>query len=556
MSPIARDIRPSTPPNTLGESSGGAKIYTDSADHELVQHRLGMIFGMLALILAGFLVLMIAYTAIALRSRFWAFTLSPSKLAHLIGVFLLAGAWQALRGRSRTRAFLAATDLIGTLIIMVLTAIVIALMPEGIRADLGGCVVYILFVTIRAALVPSPPRWTVLVSAIAMIPIPLGGYVAALRDPTWPAQMPHSSVFVVTTGWCLGGIAAAWAISHVVYGLRAEVKSAMRLGQYTLEEKIGEGGMGEVYRASHALLQRPTAIKLLSPDQSGGVNLKRFEREVQLTSKLTHPNTIAIYDFGHTRAGVFYYAMELIDGVSLEHLVEEDGPQTPGRVVHILAQMAGALAEAHECGLIHRDVKPANTLLSLRGGLPDFVKVLDFGLVKETGETAKTNLALTTSNTVTGTPHYMAPESVMSPDEIDARVDIYALGAVAYWLLTGATVFEGHNLVEILSHHVHTPPKPPSASAPATWSVPAELDALVLKCLAKDPAARPVSARALASELHALEEDGSWTPWNEEEARAWWNVRQAKMARTAVRTGLTTHEGAATLEIAPHVAKS
>ncbi len=298
----------------------------------------------------------------------------------------------------------------------------------------------------------------------------------------------------------------------------------MRLGQYTLEEKIGEGGMGAVYRAKHALLRRPTAIKLLSPDHAGVANVARFEREVQLTSKLTHPNTIAIYDFGHTRAGAFYYAMELIDGVSLQELCEEDGPQPAGRVVYILSQIAGALAEAHELGLIHRDVKPANILLSSRGGLPDFVKVLDFGLVKEVDSA---DPALSTANALTGTPLYMAPESILRPDSVDARVDLYALGGVAYWLLTGTAPFEGSSLVEICSKHLHTPAVAPSSRA--SGNVPAALDALVLRCLAKEADERPASARVLAAELHALRTE---SPWSEEDARNWW------VARSAVRTSL------------------
>jgi len=190
--------------------------------------------------------------------------------------------------------------------------------------------------------VPSPPRWTVIVSTLAALPLPFGAYLASGRDPLWPAEIPRSSPFVMVGAWCVGGITAAWAISRIVYGLRSEVKSAMRLGQYTLEDKIGEGGMGAVYRARHALLRRPTAIKLLSADRAGITNVRRFEREVQLTSQLTHPNTIAIYDFGHTPDGVFYYAMELIDGISLQDLCEEDGAQPPGRVIYILIQIASA----------------------------------------------------------------------------------------------------------------------------------------------------------------------------------------------------------------------
>jgi serine/threonine-protein kinase len=524
MSPEGRVIREAGAPVT-SSVNGAARLFTDTDDHDLVQRRLGITYGIFSLIILGFWVLVAVFIAIGMPSRFWELQLSASKLVHLAGVLVLGGAWFLCRGPARSRSVLAAIDLGGSLILTTVAAVVIALSPQGIRAEVLGSVIFVLVVSVRAALVPSPPRWTVLVSAIAAIPTPIGAYACALRDAFWnDALMPRTAVLMISFGWAFAGILASYVTSRVVYGLRAEVKSAMRLGQYTLEEKIGEGGMGSVHRARHALLQRPTAIKLLSPDRAGAANVKRFEREVQLTSKLTHPNTIAIYDFGHTHEGVFYYAMELIDGVSLQELGEEEGALPPGRVVFILAQAASALAEAHDIGLIHRDVKPANILLTLRGGLPDFVKVLDFGLVKET---TGGDAALSTANAIAGTPLYMAPESITRPEAVDARVDLYALGGVAYWLLTGAPVFEGANLVEICSHHLHTKPTPPSERAPG---IPPELDALVLRCLAKKADDRPSSARALMLELRALQDE---CPWSEDEALRWWTARTA---RTEVRT--------------------
>ena len=214
----------------------------------------------------------------------------------------------------------------------------------------------------------------------------------------------------------------------MTFRLRKSVARARRLGQYTLKEKLGEGGMGVVYRAEHEMLRRPTAIKLLPPGKAGEDSLKRFEREVQMTARLTSPHTVSIFDFGRTPDGLFYYVMEYLDGIDLEDLVKQNGPVAPGRAVRILRQVCAALAEAHGIGLIHRDIKPANILLCERGGFPDIAKVLDFGLVREIS--AASDPRLTAENVLHGTPQYLAPEAIRNEDSIDARSDLYALGAV------------------------------------------------------------------------------------------------------------------------------
>jgi serine/threonine-protein kinase len=319
--------------------------------------------------------------------------------------------------------------------------------------------------------------------------------------------------------WCAVVSFLATTTSWVSGGVRKERRDAWRLGPYTLTEKLGEGGMGVVYLARHAMLRRPAAIKLLRPDRPGTASLARFEREVQLTARLTHPNTIRIFDYGRTPDGIFYYAMEYLDGASLADVIDASGPMPPGRVIHILEQAAGALAEAHRVGLIHRDIKPANIFLTEQGGVPDVAKVLDFGLVKQVGAAdahESTLPRISLADSITGTPLYMAPESITTPDKVDARTDLYALGAVGYFLLTGRHVFTGRTALEVCGHHLLSEPTPPSVRLGAR--VPADLEALILSCLAKDPADRPADARALQTALRACRDAGAWS---EEDARAW-----------------------------------
>jgi eukaryotic-like serine/threonine-protein kinase len=284
------------------------------------------------------------------------------------------------------------------------------------------------------------------------------------------------------------------------------VGSEHRLGPYTLGEKIGEGGMGVVYKAHHAMLKRPTAIKLLPSERAAGRELERFEREVQLTSMLSHPNTISVYDFGRTDEGSFYYAMEYLEGLDLQALVEKSGPQPPARVAHLLAQVCGALVEAHGVGLLHRDIKPANVFLCERGGIRDVVKVLDFGLIKQFGSRNE-DAPRTESNAIVGTPMYLSPEAVTAPEEMDGRSDLYAVGALGYFLLTGAPPFSGKSMIDVCCQHLHAEPVPPSRRA--VGPIPASLEELILSCLAKSPARRPADAASLQRALLPLA--AAWT---------------------------------------------
>jgi serine/threonine-protein kinase len=295
------------------------------------------------------------------------------------------------------------------------------------------------------------------------------------------------------------------------------VQEAARLGQYVLERELGQGGMGVVYLAKHAMLRRPTAVKLLPPDRAGKQALARFEREVQLTSALRHPNTIAIYDYGRTPDGVFYYAMEYLDGLDLERVVQAEGPLPPERVVHVLRQVAGALEEAHAAGLVHRDIKPSNIVLCRYGNRFDFAKVLDFGLVRQTQASADPNLSAVEA--LTGTPLYMAPEAVTDASSIDARADLYSLGAVAYYLLTGERVFEGKTVVQVCGHHLFSPVVPPSKRLGR--ALPEALERIVLDCLEKDRDKRMPSASSLLARLEAC----GLAPWTADQAESCWAER-------------------------------
>jgi eukaryotic-like serine/threonine-protein kinase len=376
---------------------------------------------------------------------------------------------------------------------------------------------YVAFtVFMRAIVVPSSGRRTAIISTVVFVPVWCAAIAIALAPVPDKLKVALPSPAFIVGGVVLGlvPILLASVGSDIIYGLRRQVSEAMQVGQYTLDRKIGEGGNGAVYRAHHALLRRPTAIKLLLPDRVGAENLDRFEREVQHMSQLTHPNTVAVFDYGRSRDGVFYYAMEYLGGINLEHLVRSFGRQPSGRVTQILIQVCGALHEAHAAGLIHRDVKPANIILCERGSVPDVAKVVDFGLVKEIAR--DTGAA---SPAVLGTPAYIAPEAVTDPERITHAVDLYALGAVAYYLLTAQRVFEGATPTELCVQHVAQPPVPPSRRA--AIAIAPELEAIVMRCLAKRPADRHPSAAALAEALEALPPAGDWS---KADAVAWWEA--------------------------------
>jgi serine/threonine-protein kinase len=319
----------------------------------------------------------------------------------------------------------------------------------------------------------------------------------------------------------------AYVGARVVSRLGAAVRQARELGSYRLVERLGRGGMGEVWRAEHRLLARPAAIKLIRPEVLGGNDpearrtlVRRFEREAQATAMMRSRHTIALYDFGVSEDGTFYHVMELLDGLDLHALVRRYGPVPAERAVYLLCQVCDSLAEAHEAGLIHRDIKPANIYSCRHGREADVVKVLDFGLVKHLEPAAPGAELLTAGDLSGGTPAFMAPEQALGEDRVDARSDLYAVGCVAYWLLTGTLVFEGSTPLETIVMHVHAQPDLPSRRT--EQSIPAELETLILTCLAKDPAARPQTADELAARLAAVPLERRWTA---EDARRWWASR-------------------------------
>jgi serine/threonine-protein kinase len=314
----------------------------------------------------------------------------------------------------------------------------------------------------------------------------------------------------------LVGAVLATFTSYTLNSLREEVHEARRFGQYQLVSKLGSGGMGDVYLAEHMLMKRPCALKLIHADSSANpLALARFEREVKSTASLTHPHTIEIYDYGHANDGTFYYVMEYLPGLSLHELLAKYGPLPPGRAIYLLRQACSALAEAHAAGLIHRDLKPGNIYVSERGGLCDFVKILDFGLVKVTHDPGSAKL--TADRTISGTPLYMAPEQALGAERVDNRSDLYALGAIGYQMLTGTPPFPGDNPVALLIAHAREPVPSISSIRP---DVPADLEAVLLRCLAKSPEDRYADALQLEqalAECHAANE------WNAQQAAVWWH---------------------------------
>jgi serine/threonine-protein kinase len=444
--------------------------------------------------------------------------------------------WAGTRRKILSPPLLAAIDVVATLSNVAIFMAGPSLVPLWARPELLQLLLVTDVLVLRAFLVPSTARRTALLGGVAALGITIStAYMYAGQKPH--PEAPDAIAYVAIAAFFgLGMVLVTALTSRTIFGLRQRVREATELGQYTLLEKIGEGGMGIVFKARHAMLRRPTAIKLLPVERAGEHNLARFEREVQMTSVLTHPNTVSIYDYGRTSSGTLYYAMEYLDGIDLEALVAIAGPQEPGRVIHLLRQACGALGEAHEVGLIHRDVKPANLLLCSRAGNPDLIKVLDFGLVKSIG--GPRDAAETAANQLVGTPLYLSPESIVTPGKMDARSDLYALGALGYFLLVGQPPFTATSAVEVCGHHLHTQPVAPAVRLGRAATL--RLDELILWCLEKSPDARPPNAEALSRALDTCDDVPAWSA---EQARAWWETHApAIRARRAKQDAASGHD--------------
>jgi serine/threonine-protein kinase len=370
-----------------------------------------------------------------------------------------------------------------------------------------------------AAIVPSTPSKTLLAGVLAVSMNPAAMLIARARG-LWNFESVTDALFMHYPDYLLLGVAVV--ISHIVTGLGQQVAKAREMGSYRLGKLLGRGGMGEVYYATHRLLARPAAIKLIRPEMLGGADPEaaaraaaRFRLEAETAASLRSPHTVELYDFGVTEDETLYFVMELLEGLSLESLVRRHGPLPAARVIHILRQICASLDEAHVRNLVHRDIKPANIHVGRMGLVDDFVKVLDFGLVKPFTDGKLEHSLVTQGGIIVGTPGYMAPEIALS-NKVDGRADLYSVGCVAYYALTGRQVFEGDTVMQVFAQHLHTDPVPPSQKGPNP--IPPELERVVLSCLAKRPEDRPQSAGELDRQLAAVDVE----PWTAADARRWW----------------------------------
>jgi hypothetical protein len=548
-------LRMSASPTRLAESGTGAVLergLDTSNGLDFVRERLALVGKTLFLVSFGFYLFLLASMVLIGGAPLVVVVTGPVAVGHLAASWTMGLVWLLASRVRLSRRSLATLDAIGIVVACSFLSIM-TVNDEG--QILQVLLALTVTVMIRAILVPSRPGRTMVLTALAFLPtvvVCIARHHPTALLPGFTAGYQKQYMTLNTVLWSVLGTTLATIISRVTYGLRRQVAEANELGQYVLEEKIGGGGMGEVWRARHRLLIRPAAIKLIRPQVSGDPELllRRFEREARATAALKSPHTVQLYDFGATEDGRLYYVMELLDGLDLDSLVRQYGPLPVERVVHLLRQVCSSLQDAHSNGLVHRDIKPANVVVSRAGTTFDFAKVLDFGLVKldSAGKAEDDAVKLSTEGSTSGTPAFMAPEVVLGVADTDHRVDLYALGCVGYWLLTGKLIFAGRSVVEVMFHHAHTPAPRPSTRS--ELPIPAPLEDLLMECLEKDPARRPTSAEAVSTRLDAVSLESAWTV---ERAERWWAMHRPLPADSRrVAEVLLSQEGRE-LRIGPRV---
>jgi eukaryotic-like serine/threonine-protein kinase len=478
------------------------------------------------------------FYAVALQAVHWGRQLSvPERLIYSDGrVLLYAGLFGGtilalvIASLAWSRKLCSSFMLDLGLVFEVAGAFSIGLVEYSINLPIGervyGWSGIVLWIAVFVLVIPATLGRTAIASiaSILMGPIALLLY-GAIYQRSAPDLPSMAAVFVPHFLFALLAI----ILSRFVYSLGTDLNKARAVGRYELVELLGRGGMGEVWKAKHRMLARPAALKLISPAaiEPGRPELttsvlRRFEREAQATAALRSPNTVHVYDFGTTSNGSLYYAMELLDGLDLDSMVEKYGPVPAERAIHFMLGITSSLEEAHSLGVIHRDIKPANIYACRQGADHDFVKVLDFGLASlGSGE----NTRMTVNEMTSGTPAYMAPEVAMGSPDVDNRADIYALGCVGYWLLTGRLVFEADSAIGMIFNHVNTQPVPPSERT--ELEIPSQLERLIMDCLEKDPNRRPSNVRAIARRLEAI---GGLEPWSRDRADRWWQTHRPDLA--------------------------
>jgi len=528
--PDLKQTRIQRAPTTQGQATGRR---SSGIPANLIERTPARLVGAALVYATGFFFATASGTLVSVYVARLPFTWAPAHTAAVVFIlFAMVVALLAHRGRLKPETLHSVGLAFGVVASFGIGIAVFSEPWNPERVEVWGISWVCVWIVVFPLIVPTTPTRTALIATASAA-------AGALALFFWTVQpghpTPNASVIALMTIPNFVCALLATLEAFIIYGMGKEVERARKLGSYELIDLLGKGGMGEVWSARHRMLARPAAIKLVRPEFLGDSRqatqaMRRFEREAQATAALTSPHSINLYDFGTTNEGSFYYVMELLDGLDLESLVQRFGPVPAERAVSLLSQASRALADAHHHGLIHRDIKPANIYACRMGLEYDFVKVLDYGLVKPSPRAADADAQLTAEAVITGTPAYMSPEAALG-QPVDARADIYALGCVGYWLLTGRLVFEATTPIEMIVQHSKSAPLPPSQRS--ELAIPPELDEVILWCLHKDRDQRPPDARVLCDRLDAIVTGELWT---EARARAWW-IRH-----------LPTHAGAAPIE--------